>query len=274
MTQPKHVFEENRFEEISISTCPKYIIKVSSFTQAQRKQYGLRHRITGTIHSSMGDTYESLASEVSSSNPDYGLWDKGMLVVLISRTRDPKKTIFVGPKNDTIRTLKSVLMKRTMWTDYVESILNLITVNETDPIPALTPDEFPFRIADMSLPSTNSGIVYMLNSLRDRTYTYIGKTKNPRVRLYNHNAGFGSAGTEPIHLRPFAVMAYIAGFDGDDELMLSVERRWQEHRDTLMRQGVFDPRVWARAGTDVIKEYNERLDNSIDLRMVLLFYEA
>ena len=110
---PKEWFIKNDFLEIRVPTAPDYTMSLSNSMQGKRKQYGIRHCITGTIHGSMGDTYESMASEISNANPDFGLWDRGQLIVIISRTRVPQRTIFVGSKTNTLATLQSVLLKRT-----------------------------------------------------------------------------------------------------------------------------------------------------------------
>ena len=78
-----------------------------------RKQYGLKHKVTGTIHSAMGDTLISMATEISSADPDFKIWGKGQLVVLLSRTKEAKNTIFVGDKNDTLSALKDMLLQKT-----------------------------------------------------------------------------------------------------------------------------------------------------------------
>ena len=82
---------------------PDRVISITRSAQGRRKQYGLRHRVAGTIHSAMGDTFESMATSISLTNSSFGLCDKGQQVVIISRARDPRRTIFVGNKNDTAR---------------------------------------------------------------------------------------------------------------------------------------------------------------------------
>ena len=63
----------------------------------------------------------------------------------------------------------------------------------------------------------------MLTSIRRQSYSYIGETKYLRTRLREHNSGYGSLSIEPSYLRPFAVMAYICGFNGQKILRLFVE---------------------------------------------------
>lgn len=273
LSLPKEWYIQNGFKEVKIPVAPTRQQRVRE-CRTKRKQYGLRHRITGTIHSSMGHTFDFMASEISNTDPKFGLWDKGMLVVLISRTRKPENTIFVGSKQSTLDSLRRVLLSKTMWTDYIEDVLSVVTVNGSDErVTTLAPVNFPFRISDMRLPSMRTGIVYMLISLRRRSYVYIGKTFQPRIRLYNHNAGYGSSSTEPYYLRPFAVMAYISGFGDNGLLMLAIEREWKMCRDYLIGQGINDPRVWAKTGAEMVLA-NENISMNYDmprLSLSLLF---
>ena len=55
----------------------------------------------------------------------------------------------------------------------------------------------------------------MLISIK-RDYCYIGETICIKDRLRSHNSGHGSSSTAPSDLRPFAMLAYICGFDGED----------------------------------------------------------
>ena len=61
----------------------------------------------------MGGALSSMATEVSLNDPLFRLWDKGQLVVILSRTKTAMHTIFVGNKANTIDALKSILTKRT-----------------------------------------------------------------------------------------------------------------------------------------------------------------
>ena len=275
MSKPKEFFIDKGFVETDIKTCPERPIFLSRIMQGQRKQYGLKHRVTGTIHAAMGDTYESMATMISETDKDFGLWDKGQLIVIISRTRQPEKTIFVGDKVETLRAFKSLLLRRTQWTDFMEDILDVVTINCVSPERPLTatPDRFPYQISDIELPQCRSGYVYLISSLRDPTYIYIGKANCLRTRIIQHNSGYGSAGTQPYHLRPFAMMGYICGFGGNTDLMFSIEEIWKLRRNELRRDGINDPRLWARCGEDVLRTQNNNVFGSLEteLKLVLLF---
>lgn len=276
----KESYLDNGFVEISVGCAPERINNVLHNKQAQRKQYGLKHHISGTIHSAMGDTLPSVATSISVRDQNYTLWDKGQLLVIISRTKYAKDTIFVGEKEGTLDALVSLLKCRTQWTDYMERILRIVTINSGDDNKnaeenrsGLDQSSYPFRVRDICLPQDNTGYVYMLISVRTRDFVYIGKTKSLQQRLRAHNSGNGSVSTEPSHLRPYALFAYICGFDGNNNLMYYVEQKWKEVRDRLVSFGNHDPRQWARQGVDAINlDYtNFGANSSNDLRLVLLF---
>ena len=41
------------------------------------------------------------------------MWDKGQMIVILSRTKLAKATLFVGDKNDTLSALRHLLTRRT-----------------------------------------------------------------------------------------------------------------------------------------------------------------
>ena len=275
MNLSKQHYTESGFKEVDIETCPERPISISHNLQAQRKQYGLKHRVTGTIHSAMGDTYESMATMISTTDKNFSLWDKGQLIVIISRTRDPSRTVFVGNKAETLDAFRQLLLKRTQWTDFMEHILDVITINSCEGEARITavPEEYPFQISAIELPQCQTGFVYMLSSLRRRDYTYIGTSNCIRTRIVEHNSGYGSRSTEDYRLRPFAMMAYICGFGCDRPLMYSIEAKWKRRRDQLRREGNDDPRDWAKCGEDVIRAETNNIfgDTQSTLKLVLLF---
>jgi len=235
--------------------------------------------VTSTIHAAMGDTLHSMATEISKRNGNFKMWDKGQMIVILSRTKFAKNTIFVGDKNDTLGALTQLLTRKTQWTDYMEDILDLVTINsDINNNPerrnrVLSASSFPYRIKDMPLPQCNTGYVYMLISIKDMNFTYIGKTMCIRTRIQQHNSGVGSMSTQPPHLRPFALFAYICGFNNRNDLLFYMERIWKEKRDQLIRNGINDAKSWALSGEEVINNLDEENFgvNPSDLTLVCLF---
>ena len=158
----------------------------------------------------------------------------------------------------------------------------MVTVNDSrsslSPIRIMHQNEYPFRICDISLPSSRTGFIYFLISVKDRSFTYIGHTECIRERLPRHNQGYGSSSTNPEHLRPYGIMAYICGAKLDNkDLRLYLERRWKINRDFLIESNNRDPRFWARDAGQMTIENAISSDRFIvsehDLKLVLLFKE-
>ena len=197
----------------------------------------------------------------------------------MSRTKFGKDVICVGDKEGTLDALVELIQRRTQYTDYMEVVLDLVTVNteeQCDGIREMTHSTHSFRICDLSLPECNTGFVYFLLSTKRQRFTYIGETKDLRRRLNQHNSGHGSMSTTHHYLRPFAVLAYICGFDDNKPLREYVEKRWKEERDKLIRHGNDNVKDWARSGPNAINEIDRTsfsLNGRPDLRLILLYKE-
>ena len=265
---------------VKVGIAPIRTHKISVYIQAQRKQYALKHRVTSNIHAAMGDTLKKVAIQIAGSN--YELWDKDQIIVALTRTKRGLDIIFVGNKEETIILIIRLVQTINEWTDYMESIIELVTVKpflaENNNIgmlpPSLTTQTFPYRICDIALPQCQSGFVYFLISVRTLTFTYIGECKCIITRLRNHNSGYGSASKTPANKRPYAVFGYIAGFnDSNKSFRRFIERKWKEKRDYLISQGVEDPRQWFQIGATVIQDLDDTSyqREKSELRLIELF---
>ena len=131
------------------------------------------------------------------------------------------------------------------------------TPNETQ-MSIFTHQEWPFRLCDMSLPQCNTGFVYMLVSTSDCTFSYIGETNNMSARLNEHNSGYGSKTTCPLSLRPYALFAYVCGFDGDKKLRCDFEKMWKRTRDSERQRGMNNVKQIARLSSQIIPNTQNR----------------
>ena len=93
-TQNEYISDDWKIEKIGIS--PSKTIKISNIFQAERNQYGLKYRITSTIHASMGNTLKKVATEISDGNESFKLWDKTQVIVAYSRIKVGKHHICWG----------------------------------------------------------------------------------------------------------------------------------------------------------------------------------
>ena len=110
---------------------------------------------------------------------------------------------------------------------------------------------YPFRIADITLLQCNTGYVYMIVSMIDRSYAHIGLTNSIRNHLNQHNYR-GTQSTQLEHLKPFMMYAYICGFNNYGPLMASVESQWKIQRNRSISVGINDLNQCVQDGEGVI----------------------
>lgn len=197
----------------------------------RRQQYGLRPRVSATIHSIIGQELSCLVTRVLQTEPLYSVWEKAQVVVLLSRTPMGKQTVFVGNPVETVKALSAALTKNTQYMEYMNNLVNAMTGSEVPKIDL--PSWHPYRAQDIELPK--SQCVYLLVSCNKPTINYIGETKSLKRRLDEHNSGFGSLQTADN--RPWGVLAYVVGFKGSASKRKEFEKEWKLARNMHLSQG-------------------------------------
>ena len=233
--------------------------------------YGLKHHVTSTVHATMGDTLHKIVTTVSNQDCEYQLWDKAQAIVLLSRTNLGSHIIFVGDNNDTIKALSLLIRNTNQWMNYMEHILEMASVNDMadSHISVFNHQDCLFRLSDMALPTCNTGFVYMLVSTHSTSFSYIGETLNIGCRLNQHNSGFGSESTCDPSMRPYALFAYVCGFEGEKILRRQFEYMWKCRRDQERMMGMNSLKQIARLASGIIPSTESRFD--IQLTLVLNF---
>ena len=83
--------------------------------------------------------------------------------------------------------------------------------------------------------------MYLLISLRNRNFTYIGQTENIVQRFRKHQSGRGAVGTERVEDQPFAVAGYITGLVHYNKAQrMGLEQQWRHYRNQLVNDDVFN----------------------------------
>ena len=93
-----------------------------------------------------------------------------------------------------------------------------------------------FRPRDVALPHDNTGFAYILMSTKDPRFTYIGSTNNIRRRFHEHNSGFSTKQTAPASLRPWALLGYVTGFNGEKRRYRFFETSWINQKNKYCRK--------------------------------------
>ena len=224
------------WKEVSIGVAPERDVKASNQYHARRKQYSLKHVGAITINKSQGDTIPAgVAIEITEENCP---WEKEQVVVAFSRTRTAADMIIVGRKDFVIKKLWELITTSNQWTQMMENILQMVTINSDGPQEMEHSlnyhTHYPFRMRDATLPSDQTGYVYMLISWANPDFTYIGQTADLRNRLRQHQSGHGARGTSRPEDRPFAIAGYICGLSHYTPAQrMSLESQWRYYRNNL-----------------------------------------
>ena len=223
---------------IRIKPTPLREVTIRGTYRVKRKQYSLRHIGSGTIDSCQGDTiYTQLVFECSAlSSP----WLKAHIVVLLSRTPTAAQIVIIGDKQWAIERLTQLICTPTQWTQYMDRMINMLSINVGDSSSsqryALDLNQvYPFKISSFQLPSEpGTGFVYVLCSMKDPDFNYIGECQDIVKRLRAHNSGRGAEGTMNVNLQPFFIAAYITGFvQNSKAYRMQFETRVRNERDSL-----------------------------------------
>ena len=92
----------------------------------------------------------------------------------------------------------------------------------------------------------------MLIFIKEKTFTYIGKTLSIWGRIQQHNLGVTTIFTEILHPRLYALRAYICGFNSNNNLILYIGRKYKIKRDRLISNGISDTKTWETRSFEVI----------------------
>jgi len=202
-------------------------------------------------------------------------WEKGQVVVMISRTTLARHIFIVGNKQFAINKIWEIICRRSQWSDMIKTILTNLSIN-ADGIadPHAQPDfipmreVFPYRMCDVQLPRAESGYVYLLVSIPHPTFTYVGQTIQIGRRLNEHNSGRGSNTTAPTMYMPYHVAAYLITPNLGESGRMSLERRWRSMIEDAIRRGNADVGNFVDMGKEVMSDYNRLANADERLRFV------
>ena len=69
----KQQFINEGFQEISMGICNAYTQQLKHYKQGKRKQYGIKHYVSASIHAGMGDTLNQMATSISTKDCNFEL---------------------------------------------------------------------------------------------------------------------------------------------------------------------------------------------------------
>jgi hypothetical protein len=191
-----------------------------------REQCGLKHRISSTIHAIMGSAAAFLVTQIGITEED-GLWEAAQVAVLLSRTHFAKDICFVGEAHVVAKALYEALLHGDQCSEFIDHVLKSLLTSECGQFSLALEHHFPCQMKDWQLPKKGNLCCCFLLSLGNRTTTCIGQTGNLARRFDSHDSRMGgSKSTNRLHLKPWAIIGHVEGFDSSDE-MQQFEKQWQ-----------------------------------------------
>ena len=194
---------------------------------AKRVQCGLRPHMTCTMHGLQGKTLSSVATKLDTP---FDIWERGQVIVFISRVEHGKDTHFIGDKQMTIQCLMNALRTKTQFDDYVEHIIVQMmhkdNSNTAHDFMINVVQHHPFRPIDTQLPGKGFWVSYIAFSLKEQEITKIGSTQDIGNRINQINTGKGARATRSDFAMPFALLGCVAGFNTNKQHCQSFERAW------------------------------------------------
>ena len=219
----------NNWVERSVGCAPERNHTLRCHLIAKRKQYGIVHRIAGTIHRLMGSDLSSIVTCIKRDENAYALWLNEQVVVLLSRTSFLKYMMFVGDKKETSQVLREIIQRKSPFIEYMNSIVeNLHNESmkeyESNSMSTFVFDisQIPFQVSNFEIPSLHIPFVYVVVSLKDRKTCFISRSMNLRLSVRKNNEGFRIYNDSlDINLRPWALLCFMFGFDDDESEMIN-----------------------------------------------------
>ena len=205
----------------------------------RRTQFTVANYVASTVHKLMGDTFDYLATAISSSHGQYSIWLPSQLFVIISRVKLLRNLVFVGSKAATLLTIEQLLRKPNLPEQHVYNVLKTLTSKKRTSVLQLTSLCYvPFHV---DIPHSEHGFVYLLVSLGSPNLNtfYVGQTNRKLLsRLYDHNTGQGSLFTSPTHRRPWAIAAFMHNFPSELQRLRTenfVQRKLNQYKPKSLR---------------------------------------
>ncbi|CEL91668.1 unnamed protein product [Vitrella brassicaformis CCMP3155] len=218
-------------------------------TMGRRNMFPLVHHTAYTIHKAIGDTVPLLGTRIISrlvaSRHLYHLWEKAQLLVLLSCTMRLNRIYFNNTQAEVTAAIEQLMRERSAWLAHCLAKVRALdclstrasTTGQSRPL-VVDYSQFPFSRRMIDIPNDNVGYAYALGSTRDDSEFYIGSTNRLQDRLAEHNSGQGPPFTQRLHLRPWYLIGYVAGFgdsgdvDSNKASRRDFEARW-DHRMKL-----------------------------------------
>ena len=129
--------------------------------------------------------------------------------MIVSRVRSLKNLTFVGAVSDTLRALKEVLTKRKQYNLLMTNFCREMSAKCISKLPTIDLSKGVFEPYYIEIPTTPHGFIFFIQSTKCRYQKNVGFTYD----LKNELLSFNNLSRDTISYQPYALMAFVAGFN-------------------------------------------------------------
>ena len=274
----EHTLAAKLWTKKRVGIAPDASVCQRGIRMKRTSQYGLQLYVASTFHSTRGKTLKKLATgvdEAGDSSSPYALWDPTQIVTLFSRTRLPRDTHFVT-KNPraTAGAIYRVLKKKSAFRTHLTDLLQRLCSGGSQEAPMVIDHSLSiFRPRDVPVPNDNTGYVYILVSTKNTNCVYIGSCNCLHTRFRQHNSGYGANQTASAALRPWALLGFVSGFQGQDAIRIQFENRWINEKNNLMRSQARN-HATVEDILNLVHPLKEHYNSREDINVNLVFFDS
>ena len=177
--------------------------------KAKRKQFPLQYFVCSTVHKVLGETCPRLCTRISSDR-NYSLWEREMLLVLLSRVQTLADLFFVGDRQDTLSAIEKLLKLEDESGVKLDSLLERLDIlSGTGIVP---PELQIFDPIVCEMPEDHSGVVLLCVSTSNRSVSKIMFAKNVKEKITEVNT---NQSLPHSAFRPWVPVVVVSGFPGE-----------------------------------------------------------
>ena len=110
-------------------------------------------------------------------------------------------------------------------------------------------------------------------STKNTNYVYIGSCNCLHTRFRQHNSGYGAHQTASATLRPWALLGFVSGFQGQDAIRIQFENRWINEKNNLMRSQARN-HATVEDILNLVHPLKEHCNSREDINVNLVFFDS
>ena len=224
--------------------------------RGRRTQFPITLFLASTIHRIIGQTCYAIGARLDQNDPNFRIWQREQLLVLLSRTRSLKDVHFVNDPATVCNAISQIYLKQNQWTTFIDDVVKNHAIRNLEKEAELFSIS-PFMPYFKEIPRSPAGFVFVLISY-DRKQTLLGHARDVVQKIQEINSGKETEINRGHY--HWSLLCLISGF-------ISVQKDLKNDRKMMLSliQGrigsdKISPKETISIIKDIVNEENKRRD--------------